>query len=365
MSYHIVQKSDEEKALVAKMEDGQSLTFRERKELSRLIKNRQPKEYYSLQKERIEKTRKQGFVVETIWPRAGFHALVGSSGVGKSTWLLQAIHDWEHGLPILGFKSHPAPYVYIMCDRAQTELQESLDRLGLGNWDIKGYSIEQLSRAPFELHPENLDIEDLVTTFRWAEVFFIEGYTYWYKNKSANATKDYTDTLRFWGKVRDHFAEQGKTIIGTGHQPKNKSEGVTRTRDKIFGSVGQGAVIGTVMVMEDDPKHKGVRTLTIDPRNAKEFSVTYSVGPLGELVYNKVVGGDKEEEKEDTGAFTQLNAKLSTFQQGDLLIADTVREWKFELDVSKATTYRWLKAMLDGGVLIRVGRGIWRKGFRQ
>src|SRR5258706_8331420 len=106
---HFVEKTDEEKELAAKIEEGHNLSYKERHRLAWLINNRQPKEYYSLQKERIYKTRKQGFVVETLWPEGAIHAMVGPSGVGKSTWFLQAIYDWEHGLPVLGFKSNPVP----------------------------------------------------------------------------------------------------------------------------------------------------------------------------------------------------------------------------------------------------------------
>lgn len=369
MAHHMVLRTDEERMLVQKIENGQTLTFLERKKLRQLVNARQPKEYYSLQQERIEKTRKQGFVIDTIWPRAGFHALVGSSGVGKSTWLLQAIHDWEKGLPVLGFKSYPAPYVYIMCDRAQTELQDSLDRMGLGNWDIKGYSIEQLSSAPFEVHPDNLDIQDLITIFPWAQVFFIEGYTYWYKNKSSNATKDYTDTLRFWGNVRNHFAEKGKTIIGTGHQPKNKPEGVTKTRDKIFGSVGQGAVMGTVMVMEDDARNRKVRNLAIAPRNAREFTVVYDVGAMGELIFNRIRDEDEKEsktdEKEDSGATLQLNKKLQATASDDILPSSTIVGWANEIGVTRKTAQRWVTAQLESGYLTKLQKGLFKKGKLQ
>src|SRR5579872_2623970 len=157
----------EEKQLLKIIAKGKSLTREEKARMDELVKERMPQDYHSVQDRRIAKKAKQGFLIDTILPEGTVHLIGGSSGIGKSTWLLQTIHDWERGIPIIGFPSHPLPYVYLMCDRSEVDLQSTLEQIGLGTWDIKGYSIEGLGREPFFLEPNDIKIENLPIIFPW------------------------------------------------------------------------------------------------------------------------------------------------------------------------------------------------------
>lgn len=339
-----------------KVSSGKPLTNKEREELIKLLASRMPDDYPNeLQTERKAKAARQGYLVDTIWPESTIHLIAGSSGIGKSTWFLQAIHDWEKGRPVMGFPSHPKPYLYLMCDRSDVDLQRTLDRIGLSDWNIKATSIERLGQPPYSINPEALTIEMLPLFFPWAEVFFIEAINWFYQGKSTNASRDYVDTLRFWSRVRDQFCEKDLTVIGTTHVPKMKAnEGYTRARDKVFGSVGGPAVAGTIMVMEDEAKDPDKIIVTVCPRDAREFKVQYRRGSGGVLEYcGEMIDG----EDRDRGNFLVLDKQLVKLEVGSILTSAVIKEWFIQLNLKKTTMYRWLDARLTDGQLLRLEKG--------
>jgi hypothetical protein len=348
--------SEEEQQLSDRQSRGERLSIKERDRLRKLITERMPKKYYSLQERRKKRFGEQGYLIDTILPEGTVHLIGGPSGIGKSTWLLQTIHQWEQGLPVMGFPSHPMPYVYFMCDRSEVDLQATLKQIGLSDWDVKAYAIESLGREPFYLEPQDVKIEHLPKIFPWAKIFFIEGIHWFYEKKQASRSGDYVDTLRFWSYVRDQFCENYLTIIGTTHIPKMKiNEGYARTRDKIFGSVAGPAVAGTIIVMDGDPKSPGKIEMTICPRNSKEFKVKYCRTDDGALAL--VASDDKAQ---DDGAFSLFDKKLDELEIESTIASSIIRKWKQEFDVSKATTYRWLEARIFEGRLERLRPGLFQ-----
>ena len=317
---------------------------------------RQPKQYWSRQKARIDRTNRQGWLVERIWPEGTVHLLSGPSGVGKTSWLLPTIKDWYEGKPIMGFKSFPKEYVYLMCDRSETDLQRTLNRLQLGDWDIHAYSIESLGHDPrCMIEPSTLTIERLPNIFPWAKVFIIEAYNWFYKEGGKNgAVGDYRNTLRFWSSVRDAFAQKDLTIIATTHEAKGNE--YTKTRDKVYGNVGQVAVAGTIMSMSYGEKNDDVRFLNIAPRDAKEFTVEYKFDEKGLLEF---VSEGSADEKEDSSSHKLLDGKLRRCLPGDNLPIMTILSWAQELSLTERTVYRWLSSRVEQGKLLKIAKGLY------
>jgi hypothetical protein len=319
--------------------------------------------YVSFQKQRIARTESQRFIIENILPEGELHILAGPSGVGKSTLILPMLKAIEDGTPIMGFKTIPVPFVYIMCDSTSTSLQRKLNRIGLGDWDIPAYSIEDLAKPPFSLKPHTVEIEDLPIMFPWAKLFILEAYNWFYKAKSPNASKDYVDILQFWSRVRDFFGEKNLTIVGTTHIAKQKkNEGYALVRDKVFGSVAQPAICSTVMVLEQG-RGDDDRTLHVSPRDYPEFKAEFLRDKEGKLHFSKVVGNIQEKmeaAQEDLSSFQLLDRKLLAYMDQEILAGSVVKGWCQELGLSTRTAFRWIANKLEIGDLIKVQQGQWR-----
>lgn len=318
---------------------------------------RLPKHHISTQAERLERTRKQGWLVDMIWPEGTTHLIAGPSGVGKSSWLLPVIKDWSEGKPVLGYPSHPKEWLYLMCDRSETDLQRTLDRLGMSNFDPHAKSIESLGHDPnYMLDPDTIKIADLPDLFPWAKVFFIEAYNWFYggeeKGGKSSAVQDYQNTLRFWSRVRDSFGQRNRTIVATTHEAKGNE--YKSTRDKVYGNVGQVAVSGTIITVEYDEKHKNRRHVRVAPRDSAEFVKDYIFTTDGKFA--ELSGGE-----EDPGAAMLLDARLNTIAQGLHIPLGIFKDWMKELDLSVATMERWIKAKQAEGLLQRVSRGLYMR----
>ena len=309
----------------------QKMTDDERKARDEALYARMPTRYIPVGEERIRRTRRLGWLIERVWPEGTVHLLAGPSGVGKTTWMLPAIKDWSEGKPVLGFKSYPKPFVYIMCDRNDTDLQRTLDRLKLTNWEIPAYSIESLGHNDnYMIEPDTITIESLPRIFPWAKVFFIEAYNWFYKGSSKNgAVGDYQATLRFWSKVRDHFSQRDLTIIATTHEAKGNE--YTRTRDKVYGNVGQVAVAGTIMTMEFDQKDEDTRYLRIAPRDSKEFTCEYKFDESGILQFK---AESSPEQKDDSAAAKLWKRRFGDHFLGIIIPTATFMIWGAELELA-------------------------------
>ena len=337
--------------------EGQTLTREQRKLMDKLVRERMPTSCVDLFEKRKAKCERQGYLIDKVWPQGTVHLIAGPSGIGKSTWLLKTIHDWEHGVPIMGFPSNPLPYVYLMCYRSEVDLQRTLNRIGLGAWHINAYSIESLGQEPFYMEPSDVDIENLPEIFPWAKVFFIEAINWFYKNRSSSASRDYVDTLRFWSHVRDRFCENDLTVIGTTHVPKMKqNEAYARPRDKVHGNVGQPAVAGTIILMDDNPKDRDQVFLTVCARDTREFVVEYRRNrETGILEFTAGV----DDTNLDPGAFALLDRRLDQIQPEGIVDARTILEWHKAIGVSRMTANRWIRAKVDAGRLLKLERGKW------
>lgn len=71
------------------------------------------------------------YLIDKILPSQEIHLLGGPSGAGKTRFLFHTLLQWQAGLPILGYKSRPVPWVYVASDRSEQSVYRTLDDLGI------------------------------------------------------------------------------------------------------------------------------------------------------------------------------------------------------------------------------------------
>src|SRR5262249_11775622 len=64
-------------------------------------------------------------------PKHEVHLLAGVTGAGKTTWLFHTLLEWEKGLPVLGFPSHPVPWAYVAADRSVASAYRTMAAMGI------------------------------------------------------------------------------------------------------------------------------------------------------------------------------------------------------------------------------------------
>jgi hypothetical protein len=336
---------------------------RHAREIVRRDRDKRSLSYHSVREDRIKESSEQSYLLGTkdtpIWPEGETHILSGVSGVGKSTVWIPLLKDWSEGKDVMGFKSNPLPFVYIMCDGSDTSLQHRLERLGLEDWDIPAYSVEMIAKK-FSIDLDDLSLEMLPEIFKWARVFVIESISFFYKSRSSSQTKDYVDTLRLAAKIRKEFGSK-RTILATSHQAKMiEGKGYANIRDKPHGTVAQAATSGTVMSMEKG-KGRGTRLIHFSPRDYAEFTAEYLMGKKGRLDFQRITytEAETEEEKEDPTAFKLFDRKLTPCAPKSVLERSLITEWGNDLMLSEATIDRWIKEKITKGELKRVSRGMY------
>jgi hypothetical protein len=304
---------------------------------------------------------KRSWMVDKIMGTGQVHILAGPSGSGKTSWILPFIKEWSEGKLIFNrYQSFSQPYIYLSCDRSMNELDQTLTRLGLRDWDIPCFSIEELE-TKWGLDHNRVIVEDLPRIFPWCKVFFIEAIGWFAPSGSKN--HNYTDILRYWSRIRATYEERGLTIVGTTHAPKSKADmKYANARDRIIGSVAQAGVASTIMVFdledEGDVRNSG-RLITLLPRNEPNQIFRYALDNNGKFVYKDEV---EEAPLESAKAYNLIERELIGMPVDCLITEDTRKGWADRTGLSRKTMTRVQNQMCEEKILVRVNkeRGIYQ-----
>lgn len=304
---------------------------------------------------RLSLRSKEKYIIEDLFPAGLLHLISGASGMGKTTWLLQILSDWSRGRKVLGGKkSYPCPWVYITADRTTLETDRTLRRLGMADWDIPAYAIEEVQQSP--------DMLQLYHRFRSADLFVIEGLQGFLPDaggKSQNAAD-----IRWLINVRKSMLSHGKTIIATTHQPKGTNTKETQhSRNAVLGSVSLVGGCGTIVTLDyaegvtTAARDMGERVVTIEPKDAPKAVIRYRRGDGG--IFQEI----REDENlngmmpEDFG----LDQMLTYWPAKDPIRIVDLKQWALKTNVSRATLYRWVQKQITNGKMQMESRGIYRK----
>jgi hypothetical protein len=211
-------------------------------------------------------------VVDTILPEQAIHIVAGPTGAGKSRWLLEMLQDWQAGRDVLGYKSHPRPWLYVSGDRQQIEVERTLLSMGLqpGNVPIMpAFGVMPVMGALGILEEAER---------REAELLVWEGFgKYVEANAGGNAVTRWLNMVTWRLSHTQNGTKRFKplTIIGVMEQPKMKpKDQYQNARQRISGPAAWGHSASTIILVEHGDKScKGPkRTLELYPRDGCDLS---------------------------------------------------------------------------------------------
>lgn len=294
-------------------------------------------------------------LVDSILPFGEIHIIAGASGVGKTTWGFQFLHDLAQGRPILGYPSHPVPFIYVSCDRSHESVVETLERL-----EIDPATIPYIDART--IPDDGTDSFDkLIVASRalvpGVRLIFVEAFSLMIPQKGSHLDF-YRMTARYLASVAKRLARERLILIGTVHSPKQREDAkIIDPRQSILGTVAWGAFVETIIVIQRvnpmNTKDQN-RQLYLLPRNAREQSYEYDLDERGRFVeiHPEIVCNSMDEAVDRWAAGFEIGYEKFQTQAT-------------RLGISRSTLDRWLHQKVDGGVLRRVAKGVYQKCSRQ
>lgn len=188
------------------------------------------------------------YIVDGVFSAPGIHLVAGASGCGKTSWLLDTfVNEWERGNPVLGFNSHPEPWVYISGDRSEEGVWKRADALRI--------SRERIPLIPAYATKEGFLGEERLIELalnRGAKTLVWEGFGR-YVGDNARGSK--VDRWLEW--MTAVSTRMGLCIIGVVEQPKMKpKDKYPIPRQRVSGPAAWGHHTDTIVLIEfEDEKN--------------------------------------------------------------------------------------------------------------
>lgn len=230
-------------------------------------------------------SREDTFLVDAILPKGYIHLVVGPSGVGKTTWLLQMLNDWCVGKPVLGFRTFPLKsdeWAYISGDRSLRDLSKTMNRLGVNLPNVYMDSVVDNKNIQ--------DIDDVLMRSKRLQLVILDGMAGFVSDTNKyKVVRDFLGVLNDWCERTGRY-EGGegfkRSMMATMHSPKQKEKDrYMMGRDQILGSVAWGGYVSSIIVLHHKLDKQGVagkiRLVTVEPRNAEPFTIQYAMGATG------------------------------------------------------------------------------------
>jgi len=283
---------------------------------------------------------------EGWFPLGDVSLIGGSSGTGKTYWLMTLLEKVREGAEVWGHTSTARDYRVLMLDRGAKAMRRTLNKLGLSA-EAKERVIRvtgaQQTRGPVAVLTEATERNP------GADAWFVEGLDLWLKeaNKMSEVSQVLDDLQRL--ATRRNVA----IVASVGSSKEKTAEGRDTERyhgrDTLFGSVAWGRKSETIVLIsktDNDPLHDDCpRQYSVLVRNGRSehFWMGFIEGEL-RLV-------DRPEPKERVYKGPQTKAEMlkrnvfAQFQPGDRI------RYSPTLGVSEKTYYSWLKAAAAEGIV--------------
>lgn len=303
--------------------------------------------------ERLALRSKEKWIVDKILPAGCFHVISGPPAIGKTTWLLQTLHDWEHERDVMGFRSYPCTWGYLATEKSLIASDKRLRGLGYGDWGIEVYSIESiLPRLTTGAIDTTGDVFGrIMTKLKHVDLLVLEGIQSFMPKAGKGQSQNQCELL-WMASLRDSLIRNGmKTIIATTHDTKSVPVGTDlgNTRARMLGTQGFiGSVETTIMIestSKSDPKCTD-RRVTIMGREFADIEMTYERGEGGRFV-PAIIDGKPVETDQDK----ELNYQTWLMLSSPVLSKDAMKKWEDMAMGGRAKFYRFMDRLKVEGSL--------------
>jgi hypothetical protein len=277
------------------------------------------------------------------WFPAGDISLVGgSSGSGKTYWVMTLLEKVRQGAEVWGHKATVRDYRVLMHDRGAKGMRRTLNALGLSA-EAKERVI-RLTRKQQALKPAEV-LEACIDRAPGVQAWFIEGLDMWFPDVlKMNIVAPLLDDLQRVATRRN------VAVVATVGAPKEKTASGKDSeryhgRDALFGSAALARKAETVVLISktDMDDENSPRQYSVLPRNgrAERFWMSFANGAL------VLVDRPEPKEREYNGpprrtSLVRLNI-IAQFKAGERIV------YSPQLGASDKTFYKCLKEMSAEG----------------
>jgi hypothetical protein len=279
------------------------------------------------------------------WFPAGDISLVGgSSGSGKTYWVMTLLEKVRQGAEVWGHKATARDYRVLMHDRGAKGMRRTLNALGLSA-DAKERVI-RLTKTQQALKPAEV-LEACIDRTPGVQAWFIEGLDMWFPDVlKMNIVAPLLDDLQRVATRRN------VAVVATVGAPKEKTATGRDSeryhgRDALFGSAALARKAETVVLISktDMDDENSARQYSVLPRNgrAERFWMSFTNGVLV-LVDRPAEIGRVHIGPPSKAGVLRTNV-LARFKPGERLV------YSPDLGASQKTYYDWLKTAVAEGVL--------------
>ncbi|PYX30486.1 MAG: hypothetical protein DMG80_12170 [Acidobacteria bacterium] len=279
------------------------------------------------------------------WFPLGDVSLVGgSSGTGKTYWMMTLFEKVRRGADVWGHTAQARDYRVLMLDRGAKAMRRTLNRLGLPpeakERVIRVTSAQQLA-GPVAVLTETTEREP------GAKAWFVEGLDLWLKE--ANKMSEVAQVL---DELQRLATRRNVAIIASVGSAKEKTaEGRDSERyhgrDTLFGSVAWGRKSETIVLIsktDNDPLHDDCpRQYSVLVRNGKSehFWMGFKDGELQIVERPRPKIGKGPPSK---AGLLKLNV-FAKFKRGERI------RYSPDMGASPKTYYDWLKVAVAEGLI--------------
>lgn len=275
------------------------------------------------------------------WFPLGSPSLVGgSSGSGKTTFMLDLCVAQAMGAPFYKHATFKRPYLVLMLDRGADSHTRTMRRLGFKTEQVP----IKFLKAAVDGEASQQVIDMIEQTNPTPQVVFIEGI-----DMLVSDPNSLDIVMPFMHEIQQIASHFHVAIVGSCGAPKTKpKEGYAAKRDTIFGSAVWSRMSETIVTIQypagDDTVDK--REISILPRNAKaeqfttEFQDGRLVAVLPTVEYEASPGGRPNEPLQAAIQFLERELQSGP-KVGDTLIKEA---HDFE-DIKRPTLFKAAKEL--------------------
>lgn len=222
------------------------------------------------------------YLIENLMPTCEVHLVAGVTGAGKTTWLFGMLLDWERGLPVLGCKSNPVPWVYVAADRSIASAHRTMGAMGINPSAIRMIAAQGADHKDFgAIMGAVADAGAELAVVEAFGSFVDEGGTHRQVSEFMHRACAYT-------APQSQFPN-GLTILGVVESPKMKpNERYLLPRQRISGVATWGHLADCIFLIEHEkPQEHGHpgRKLYICPRVGRDLERASAFDSQNRLIF--------------------------------------------------------------------------------